>query len=121
MSSNIRNECKKSFREVMQFAEVFIIDCPTTTLLEALTTTKPLFVLTQFIELNEEAENLLKKRAVCASNVSALVEGLNHFNRSGVYKADVFNDKYLKAFGTHLNDGLSAERDVTEVLNKMSS
>jgi hypothetical protein len=121
LSSNIDYENNKSFSEVIKLAEVFIIDCPTTTLLEAITTTKPIFVLTQFLGLNEVAENLLKKRAICVSLVNNLIEELEYFQKTGVYKADGFNNEYLKAFGTHLNDGFSAQRGVNEILSRISS
>lgn len=107
------------FTELFSKARAIVIDLPTTTVLEALTTRKPVFVLTQFIELNFRASELLKQRAICCLTADELVQRLDDFLIKGLYDADIDNDEYLKAFGTYLGDGKSAERGVQVVLDRI--
>jgi len=107
--------------EMLSQTEAFILDLPTTTLLEVLCTDKPVFVLTQFIKLTDLAENLLRKRAVCAGTADELIGALEEYQKTGTYPADVTNQEYLCAFGTYLNDGKSAERGAQAVVQVISS
>jgi len=85
-----------------------------------LCTQKPVFVLTQFLKLCNEAETLLRKRAICCPNVELLIKELTAYAESGLYKADVTNQEYLSSYGTFLNDGKSAERGVETVIEIIS-
>jgi hypothetical protein len=53
---------------------------------------------------------VLKRRAVCEASVEKLMRTLTSMIEEGIYEADVTNRDYLKLFGTHLDDGRSAER-----------
>lgn len=110
----------KSFTEVLPLANAVIVDFPSTVLLESLTTAKPLFVLTRFVELNEDAERLLKKRAICCDDVEDLIAHMEAFIKKGVYNANVNNCEYLEEFGTFEDDGGSAERGVREILKRLN-
>ena len=116
-SDNLSFEREKQFPELIHKARAIIIDAPTTTLLEALTTSKPVFVLSEFVKLNDLAHSLLKKRVIVRDNVNDLVSSMQKYAFEGIYDADVFDTEYLKAFGTHKNDGKSAQRGVEAVLN----
>ena len=106
--------------ELISKGRAFIIDAPATALLEVLCTQKPVFVLTQFLKLCNEAETLLRKRAICCPNVELLIKELTAYAESGLYKADVTNQEYLSSYGTFLNDGKSAERGVETVIEIIS-
>lgn len=114
-------ESAKPLTEMLSQAEAFILDLPTTTLLEVLCTDKPVFVLTQFIKLTDLAENLLRKRAVCAETADELIRALEEYCKTGAYPADVMNQEYLCAYGTYMNDGKSAERGARAVVEVISS
>lgn len=119
-SRNIVVEDKGSFSDLLPHAKAIIIDTPTTVLLESLTTEKPVFVLTKFIKLTPQADEFLRRRAVCCSNEEDLVEAIRDYINMGKYDADVDNEDYLKAFGTYKNDGKSAERIVQYVVNHIT-
>lgn len=121
MADNLFFERKKSFSELIMEASAIIIDAPTTTLLEALTTSKPVFVLTEFIKLNDLACSLLTKRAICKDDVNDLISYMQKYVSEGIYDADVHDTSYLKAFGNYLDDGRSGERGVEECLTIVES
>ncbi|MDQ7816743.1 MAG: hypothetical protein RDU14_06915 [Melioribacteraceae bacterium] len=119
-NDHISVEDKIPFEKFLHLAKAIIIDNPTTVLLESLLTRKPIFVLTQFIKLTSMAYKLLRKRAVCCNSIEELVVEINYYIHSGIYKADISNDDYIKAFGTFMNDGKSAERGVDYVTKYIS-
>lgn len=102
--------------EIIPKGRAFIIDAPSTTILEVLCTKKPVFVLTQFLKLCNNAETLLKKRAICCPNVELLIKELTAYTETGLFKADVTNQEYLSSYGTFLNNGKSAQRGVETVI-----
>lgn len=119
LNRNVVFESNNNFTDLLGCSSVIIIDCPTTTLLEALTTNKPIFISTKFIKLNKLAEKLLSKRAVCCQNTNDLINSLEVYYNSRNYLADIYNTEYLEAFGTHMNDCESAIRGVNAVLARI--
>ncbi|GAG34370.1 unnamed protein product [marine sediment metagenome] len=59
---------------------------------------------------------MLERRAVCADEPGELVSSLGKYLDTGIYLADVNDNAFLRAYGTHLDDGRSSERAVEEVL-----
>ena len=119
--NSLEIESSKPLTELIPYGNAFIIDLPTTTLIEVLCTEKPVFVLTQFIKLTEHAERLLKKRAICCETVDKLIQALDTFMVRGEYPADLKNQEYLCAYGTYMNDGQSAKRGADAVLDILRS
>jgi len=111
---SITDEC--SFKDLLPLADVVVIDFPMTTLLESLTTNKPVFVVMKHLCLFPEACRMLSRRAVCADEPLELVESLKKYLTTGIYPADINDNTFLKSYGTHLDDGYSSERAVEEVL-----
>lgn len=107
-----------SFSEMINNYDIIIIDSPTTTLLEALTSKAPIFVLTSIISPPRRHISLLKKRAVCCYNAEDLIDKINNYLKSKSYPADVNNREFLELYGTFRNDGKSKER-VIQVVNKL--
>lgn len=95
-------------------ADIIIIDMPTTTLLQAVTTKKPIFCLTSLLHISQKARELLAKRAVVSETPEELMEAVKKYITSGGYEADVNNTEFLESFGT-LPNGKSAERAVEAV------
>jgi len=110
----IRTE--KSFIELLPDAKLIILDWPSTTLLQAAATRKPIFVLTNFSKLKPEALILLRRRAVCGETVEQLIEALNFYLKHGIYPSDVHDREFLKMYGTYFDDGKSAERAFNKIL-----
>jgi hypothetical protein len=72
------------------------------------------------------AKTILKKRAVVRDTVSELIQEIDLFLKSGIYKASYYNREYVKAYFTHLDDGGSVDRATdllysfcnTKIINK---
>lgn len=100
----------EKFPALLSGASLVILDAPATTCLEASATRKPLFVLLDRVKWNPEPERLLKRRAVAAYTPEELVRRVEEYLKTGEYGADLDDREFVKAYGTHLDDGTSAER-----------
>jgi len=109
-----------SAQDLFPIADAIIVDMPSTTLLEAVATKAAVFCLTRNTGITEEAEELLRKRAVCASDAKVLMDKVEEFSRSGRYEADVSNDEFLEAYGTFL-DCKASERAAEAVDDAINS
>ena len=77
-----------------------VLDAPATTLLEAISTDVPIFVLSGRIPWNKETTHLVKKRAVVADTTEELLLYLNKYLENGTYPADVHNKEFLNGYGS---------------------
>jgi len=105
-----------AFKELMRENHIIVIDSPTTVMLEAAATRKPLFVLMRDIRYSDPARRMLEKRAVCVDTAQKLQSALRDYIEQRIYPADVDNDEFLKAYGSYLNDGNSARRAADQVV-----
>jgi len=105
------------FSDLLSIADIVVIDFPSTVLLQALTTTKPIFVLLKHLRVEKNAVDLLKHRAYCYSGMEEFTKALNQYLDSGniMQQIDLNNRDFLKLYGTHLDDGKNANR-VVDVL-----
>jgi hypothetical protein len=104
----IRRE--KSFAELLQTADIVVIDLPFTTILQALTTKKPVFVYTGHVHYNEDAYSLLSKRAVCFQNLNDYLCELNKYLDDGEYKADLNDTDFMERYGLSSKKNSSKKR-----------
>lgn len=112
----IRRE--ESFTELLQKADAVIIDFPFTTLLQALTTKKPVFAYTGLVYYNENAQKSLTKRAICSRNLDEFLCILDKYLTDAVYEADLNNIEFLEMYGIASREGTSKKR-ATKELNKI--
>jgi hypothetical protein len=101
--------------QLLQASDAVVIDIPSTALLEALMTTKPILVYAdaRYIALRPEARELLRRRVTLAETLSELSSSLDTFLRRGrVDVVDSADREFLRAYGTHHDDGRSGERTV---------
>jgi len=99
--------------ELMRAGDAIVIDLPSTALVEALLTPKPVLVLADsgFITLRPEARTMLEKRVTLAETPDDFLTKLRIFLSSENFPEPPDPDRsYLRSYGTHLDDGLSAER-----------
>jgi len=91
-----------TFAELLSVADALVVDFPTTTLLEALTTSKPVFVYTEHIHINPKARELLERRAFCYQELENFVDALDKYLSEGKIdrKVDLNDRKFLEAYGT---------------------
>lgn len=100
-------------KEVINDADAFIIDSPSTPLLHLIATEKPFIVYSdnQFYKFIPEAETLLRKRALFAASKKEFFEQLEAFLQKPNWSLQTpVNDEFLLAYGTYKSDGRSAHR-----------
>ena len=111
------------FRDVLDLADLFIIDAPTTTLLQTLTTNKKAVVFSggSFMRFDPEAAELLKRRVIFSETRERFLQDIEATLRKHDWTLpQPPNGEFLRAYGTHLDDGRSAERAV-DVLHAIAS
>jgi hypothetical protein len=92
---------------------LFIIDCPSTTLIQCAATRASLIVYSgaPHHSVVPAAEDLLAKRAICCRTREAFLHAIERTLVEGVRPSPLeVNDEFLAEYGTYLKDGKSAER-----------
>jgi len=111
-----------TFTGYLEGAGAVIIDLPTgTTLLQAIASGKPVFVLTKYLSFLPEALELLKKRAFCSPDIgefTGLVTAYLEGKPLG-QSPDPKNTEFLEKYGVGKLDGRVSER-VLRVLGELS-
>lgn len=107
----VKNE--KSTVELLSHADIVVIDLPSTTLLQALTTTKPIFIYMGHMLFDKKAYQLLEKRAVCSEKIEDFIFELDDYLKNVSFRKDVDNQDFLKMFGTC--EGSAAQRAVNKL------
>jgi hypothetical protein len=106
----IKDEC--TFTDLLPIADLFVIDFPSTTIMEVLTTSKPIFVYTGHLRLDARALKLLERRAFCYPELKSFVDALDKYLSTGkIDKRVNLNDKsFLKAYGISSQEAGSRTR-----------
>lgn len=101
------------FTELLDAADACVIDIPSTALLEALLTPKPVLAYAdaRFVTLRPEARKLLSRRTLLSEKPEEFLAQLEGFLARGRF-GELTNpdDSFLRAYGTDLDDGRAAER-----------
>jgi len=100
-----------SFVELLDVADLVILDSPTTTSLETLASGKPVLVFNNWFQWEPDSLELFKQSVVYSDDLEAFIGILRSFLSSGRFdEARRDGSAYLRRFGTYLGDGGSAER-----------
>jgi hypothetical protein len=104
--------------DLMWAVDAIVLDHVSTALVEVLLTHKPLVVyFPKPTTALPEAKSLLEKRAVVAETPEAFESAVRLLLGAGPYRDfESPNAEFLQAYGTHLNDGRSAERAADVIL-----
>lgn len=118
---NICVETRRPFSALVGEADLFFLDFDGTSMLEALITDKPIIVFAEREStwIRPPALDLLEKRVVYARFLEDYLRHIEEALSKQVWKEPVTSDEFLRAHGTHLNDGKSAERAaraITEIV-----
>ncbi|MDA2936664.1 hypothetical protein MYX75_00155 [Acidobacteria bacterium AH-259-A15] len=122
VSSNCRVTYDILLPQLIWVADLVIFDIPSTGLLEGLLTRNKIIVYAdkRSIRMTSQAKKLLRRRAILAESPADYLNKVRQVLTSGDFsKEPLSNNDFLKAYGTHLNDGRSIERAV-EALYKIS-
>ena len=98
---------------VLDLANAFIVDSPSTPLLSLVATDKPfiLYAENSTFRMVPEAAKLLKKRATLADTEDQFFAEVERFLAEQDWTLPKpVNDEFLKAYCTYTGDGLSADR-----------
>lgn len=108
------------FRDLLDRSAAVILDFPSTTLLQAVATGKPVLALTRHLPLDPEAEALLRRRAFCTGDLAEFTSFLARFLRheEGIQLPDPSSREFLVRFGIHHPDGGVRGR-VLELLSRL--
>ena len=98
---NVDVEYAEPFKNLVQQAKLVILDVPATTLIEALTTDVPLFVLTGRTPWDKTTIELLRKRAIVSDTTGDLIQHINNYLTSETYPCDIHNQEFLEAYGSN--------------------
>lgn len=112
----IKNE--KTVVDLLPLADIIIIDLPSTTLLQAITTNKPVFVYMGHLFFDAKAYQLLDKRAIINNKLEDFISDLNDYLCGGNYSKDVLNTEFLEMFGIASEKESSTNR-ATQMLRKI--
>jgi hypothetical protein len=87
--------------DLLSIADLLVIDFPTTTLLEALTTSKPIFIYIGHLHINTKALKLLERRAFCYRELKSFTNALNEYLSEGKIdrKVNLNDKKFLETYG----------------------
>lgn len=117
----IKDEC--TFTDLLPIADLVVLDFPSTPLLQALTTSKPIFVFTGRLCLDAQAKKLLERRVFCYDNPRIMANDLDlYLSESRIDKKVDLNDKeFLKAYGisSHgVGSGIRAAKMLKKIMMK---
>jgi hypothetical protein len=108
--SVIRNE--RTFPDLVGHARAVVIDCPSTTLLEAVAGGRDVLVLLRHVPLAGPARDLLRKRAYLDDDRGGFLHLLRHYingEETGQHPGRG-NTDFLEGYGVHRLDGKVEER-----------
>jgi hypothetical protein len=113
---------RQPFRKLLHLADAFVADFPSTSFLEMLTTDRPILFCGHELPQKFNPEKwhpsilpMWKERVLYAEQLDEFLEMLRGFLRKGDFSPVKSSDEMLRLFGTHLDDGKSAERAIIEL------
>jgi len=104
-----------SFTELLPIADIIVIDFPQTTLLQALTTSEPIFAYTGQSAIDEKAQRLLRRRTFCHRDLKSFVGAIDEFLSGGSIDMDMDHKEFLQRYGIY--KGSSGIRAATALEN----
>ncbi len=110
--------------DLLQAGDAIIIDLPSTALLEALLSKKPILVFSdrRFLAFDPLARQMLEKRCIVTETADDFLNQLEALVNQQEFRDLENPDRdFLKAFGTHLDDGFSARRSLDFLKNLINS
>jgi hypothetical protein len=104
---NVVIDSNTPFKKLLENAYIVILDTPTTTLIESVSTNKPIFVINSLMPAkweNEKFIQLLKKRVLIFNNAEELINSLNNFLKNNIYEADLNDQNFYLEFASKYED-----------------
>jgi hypothetical protein len=111
--SNCRVEFDKPLPALIARADLIVLLFPSTALLEALLSDRSVIVQVdpRFVSMRPSARAALDRRALVVDSPARLLQQLRRVLQDGRFPVSVpVDDLFLREYGTHLDDGQSADR-----------
>ena len=117
----VKNEY--TFIDLLSIADIIIMDFPSTTLLQSLTTKKPIIVYDGHDPIDKGARTLLKHRVGCYGHKEEFISAINDYLSTEKVHDDINLDdnRFLEQYGTGHNDESTTERAIIELENILKS
>ena len=104
--------------KILTAADMFIVNCPSTALLQMSLYDSPIYIFEDWAQWDEEALDIIKTRCYVDDDIGHFCERLDADLRSGAAFQRVLTDRSLRhTYADPFEDGLSAERVKEAVMN----
>ena len=98
------------FSQFVPIADAFVLDMATTSLLEAMVSDKPIFLLNDYLPLEPGLAELLAQRCYLFDDVDSLTTSLKGFLSRSDWRNERHDGEFFRLFGLPTRDGQSAAR-----------
>jgi hypothetical protein len=117
---NINLDYDTPFTRLLETADIVILDTPATTLVEACSTTVPIFVLGGRVNYFPEFLQMIGRRVVWCETPDELVYKIDLYITEGIYDADVKDETYIQAYGTNSSKNEVVKNVMNAILNSIN-
>jgi hypothetical protein len=117
---NITIDYETPFTELLETADIIILDTPATTLVEACSTTVPIFVLGGRVNYCPEFLQIIGCRVVWCETPDELVYKINLYITAGIYDADVKDETYVQGYGANSGINEVVKKVMNAILNSIN-
>lgn len=100
------------FTDLLDQADLLVIDQISTAVMECLATDKPVLAYDSVLSLDGSAVELLKRRVVFSRDLAQFQEMLREYLGREVWEPLSLDTEFLRRYGTYLGDGQSGRRAV---------
>ncbi len=111
----IKFESKISFTRLLENSELVILDTPSTTLIEACSTSIPIFALSGRNVYSREFLKKVSSRVVWCESTEELISRLNYYLNNRHYDADLLDNSFVNSY-FYLNSESSIVEEVTNLI-----
>lgn len=117
ISADIEIVREGRFTDLLDLADLVILDSPATTCIESAAVNKlPIFCLMNRVSWKSEAMEKLTKRVVACKDEFELVNKVEDYLESGNYDADLTNDEFLRSYA--LGESLDISKDTLNLIKE---
>ncbi len=114
---NIKFESKTPFINLLKNAELVILDTPSTTLIEACSTSIPIFVLSGRNVYSKEFLEKVGRRVIWCESLDELISKLNNYLNERQYDSNLFDESFARSFISKTPKNLIAKK-IINILEK---
>jgi hypothetical protein len=115
--NNIKFESNIPFTDLLKNSELVILDTPSTTLIEACSTSIPIFVLSGRNVYSEEFLEKVSRRVIWCNSLDELISNLNNYLKYEQYDSDLFDESFVNSYFSKSSENLIAKKIINLIEN----